>query len=814
MTTFVGAIAGTNTATLPSHQAGDLIIGFAYRDGNTTAPSLPAGLGWTSIYNATGANSNSHRVVWKIAAGSSETTGTFTNATTAIFHVYRPGSGNTLSVGDHQPGSGSGTTITYTALTLQGAANTSWVAGFAGHRSTNTSLGTAPGGMTNRVNPQDATDEGAGHDTNGTVASWSSTNVSVGGTSSGWRSHTIEIVENIPPAISAHPQNASKKPGETATFSITATGATSYQWQVDTGSGWGNVSGGSGATTDSYTTPTLALGDDGNQYRCQATNAGGTTNSNAATLTVTATLYYVVYPSAKSAPSATQVKTGKDADNSAAAASGSESAQDTAGEQVFASAATGLTGGTSYKVALVWSDGTNDSNVAVSAGWTTLSAAQFEGAAAAAAAASGALSTQITLEGAAVVAATATGAISTGINLVGAAASVTLAGGTLTTQIRLAGGAIAAAVASAGLTTAIQLAAQAQGGAAAAGALTTGSAQPLEGHALAAALASGALTVQIRLAGAAVARAVVSGVLSTQISVAGAAAAGASAQGSLTAQITLTGAAAAAAAAYGALSTDIRLGGAAVGQASAQGSLTTSVQMVGAAIARALASGNVSVGAMLAGAAIASAQAAGDMTTAIRLAGAVINGSAASGALTAPGTPASFAADATATATAAGGLTTQVRLVGQASVVALSTGDLTTAIRLDGAAAAAVQATGALDVSIRMRADAFAAAMASGALSTQVLLDAAAVAGALASGGLAADYDAGMLIAVPRDTWWAAVPIDSRRAKALRDAWIAQAPLDASRAQAALYAWSAKVLRGAPHAEVPRVARSVTVRGV
>ena len=84
-----------------------------------------------------------------------------------------------------------------------------------------------------------------------------------------------------------------------------------------------------------------------------------------------ATLYYVIYPSAKSAPSATQVKTGKDADNSAAAASGSESAQDTAGEQVFASAATGLTGGTSYKVSFVWSDGTNDSNVVVSSAWAT-----------------------------------------------------------------------------------------------------------------------------------------------------------------------------------------------------------------------------------------------------------------------------------------------------------------------------------------------------------------------------------------------------------------------------------------------------------
>ena len=83
------------------------------------------------------------------------------------------------------------------------------------------------------------------------------------------------------------------------------------------------------------------------------------------------TLYYVVYPSAESEPSAAQIKAGQKQSGAAATASGSETARTTTGEEVFAAAAGGLSGATSYRVALVWSDGTNDSNVVVSSAWAT-----------------------------------------------------------------------------------------------------------------------------------------------------------------------------------------------------------------------------------------------------------------------------------------------------------------------------------------------------------------------------------------------------------------------------------------------------------
>ncbi|MCK8479150.1 GEVED domain-containing protein [Psychroserpens algicola] len=88
------------------------------------------------------------------------------------------------------------------------------------------------------------------------------------------------------PTISTQPTNQNEVIPNTATFSVTAANAVSYQWEVNSGSGWGNVSGGTGATTDTYTTAATSAVMDGNQYRCVVTNACGSTTSNPATLTL------------------------------------------------------------------------------------------------------------------------------------------------------------------------------------------------------------------------------------------------------------------------------------------------------------------------------------------------------------------------------------------------------------------------------------------------------------------------------------------------------------------------------------------------
>jgi hypothetical protein len=92
----------------------------------------------------------------------------------------------------------------------------------------------------------------------------------------------------VAPTITVHPSNKIICSGANTTFSIAAINATSYQWQVNNGSGFTNITNNatySGATTSmlSITGATSAMNN--YQYRCVATGSGSV-NSNAATLTV------------------------------------------------------------------------------------------------------------------------------------------------------------------------------------------------------------------------------------------------------------------------------------------------------------------------------------------------------------------------------------------------------------------------------------------------------------------------------------------------------------------------------------------------
>ena len=79
---------------------------------------------------------------------------------------------------------------------------------------------------------------------------------------------------NTAPSISGGASNAVVCTGATATFTVTATGSgLTYQWQADTGSGFANVTSGTGGTSSSYTTATLSAADNGTQYRCIVSGA-------------------------------------------------------------------------------------------------------------------------------------------------------------------------------------------------------------------------------------------------------------------------------------------------------------------------------------------------------------------------------------------------------------------------------------------------------------------------------------------------------------------------------------------------------------
>ena len=83
------------------------------------------------------------------------------------------------------------------------------------------------------------------------------------------------------PVITTQPANRTVTAGQTATFSVSATGTAplSYQWQKGTTTI-------TGATSANYTTPATTISDNGAQYRVVVSNSVGNATSNSATLTV------------------------------------------------------------------------------------------------------------------------------------------------------------------------------------------------------------------------------------------------------------------------------------------------------------------------------------------------------------------------------------------------------------------------------------------------------------------------------------------------------------------------------------------------
>jgi hypothetical protein len=95
------------------------------------------------------------------------------------------------------------------------------------------------------------------------------------------------------PVITANPPNRAICVGGNTTFTGSATGATAYQWQVNTGSGFTDISNGgvySNATTNILTITGATAGMSGYLYRLVAINGTAScfTNSNQSTLTISA----------------------------------------------------------------------------------------------------------------------------------------------------------------------------------------------------------------------------------------------------------------------------------------------------------------------------------------------------------------------------------------------------------------------------------------------------------------------------------------------------------------------------------------------
>src|SRR5438128_980838 len=85
----------------------------------------------------------------------------------------------------------------------------------------------------------------------------------------------------VAPTITTQPGNQTVTAGQTATFTVIATGTAplAYQWQK-------NGVSVTGATAASYTTPATTTADSGSTFAVAVSNTAGTVTSAVATLTV------------------------------------------------------------------------------------------------------------------------------------------------------------------------------------------------------------------------------------------------------------------------------------------------------------------------------------------------------------------------------------------------------------------------------------------------------------------------------------------------------------------------------------------------
>jgi hypothetical protein len=171
----VGSSAAQATSiTIPAHQAGDLIFIFAGRT-LTTPATVPSGWVQTGFSGASGVSVTGG---WKIAKSSSETSGTWANASVLICAVYRADTGILAISLASQGANATGTSVSFPALTnglvYRDGSLDNWYIGIAMQLNSANSLETPPSGMANvAVESDSGVWKAVLHDTNASqLSNW------------------------------------------------------------------------------------------------------------------------------------------------------------------------------------------------------------------------------------------------------------------------------------------------------------------------------------------------------------------------------------------------------------------------------------------------------------------------------------------------------------------------------------------------------------------------------------------------------------------------------------------------------------------
>jgi hypothetical protein len=213
---YVGASSAESTSvTLPSHQAGDLIVMWVMRFGSTAGPTIPAGWNYRFLTQRAGTGvSFSIAIAYKIAASSAETSGTWTNATHLLAGVYRDDA-DYIVLGTPTYRRAETTTPSYngklaatTVSNAEGilsamAVSSGWVLGLIGVNLNTAGIDTPPTGMTHRHMLTGATQGRlALADTDAAVSSFTTATVTLAAATN-YISNVVEIVDTGTPKTSA-----------------------------------------------------------------------------------------------------------------------------------------------------------------------------------------------------------------------------------------------------------------------------------------------------------------------------------------------------------------------------------------------------------------------------------------------------------------------------------------------------------------------------------------------------------------------------------------------------------------------------------
>jgi len=185
----------SNTGAMPTHQAGDLLLMFAWNDGSATAPTIPSG--WVTRFNV-GATTGTVVCAYKIAQSNAEAFGTWTNADHVSMTSWYGAANTTIQPHFISGGSGTSTTMSWalqTAGTFQTGAEDQVLVSWGANRNTTNNLAQTLGALTNLF------DQGDGLNFQVAVkyqlarsTIWSATSLTLA-TSSFWRALMISLVE-------------------------------------------------------------------------------------------------------------------------------------------------------------------------------------------------------------------------------------------------------------------------------------------------------------------------------------------------------------------------------------------------------------------------------------------------------------------------------------------------------------------------------------------------------------------------------------------------------------------------------------------